>query len=128
MSIEEVVRREPWRLGVGQPINALDPTWSIQRSLPCEGEVAFEPGSKWWCCQACGYCGTSTIHRHHPVQNPVTFFQERFQDYLAKRASEGVEPVAALEQALQIAGTALGYASAIKTEGLSEYLNKLVVR
>lgn len=132
MSVEELVVKEPWRRGSGQPINALDPTWSIKRSIPCNGEIAFEVGTDWWWCKQCGFCGKQSLkynsHFHVPVQDPMTFMLERIQQYVEKRVTEGVPREAALQQMMQIAGTAIGYGSTLKTEDLKDYLDQLRIR
>ena len=128
MSVEELVTREPWRRGSGQPINALDPTWNIKRSIPCDGEIAFEDGTRWWWCKRCGYCGKHTFHQHVPIQDPLTFMLERIQDYMNKRVAEGVTREAAIHQMMQLAGTVIGYGSVIKTEDLRFYLDQLRIR
>lgn len=128
MSVEELVQREPWRRGAGQPRNALDPTWSIAKSIPCNGEIGFETGTKWWWCEQCGYCGTSSYHAHATVKNPMMFLAENIQGYLDKRSQEGVSRESAIEQMLQVAGTALGYAASFRTDTLKDYLDQLKVR
>lgn len=128
MSVEELVKKEPWRRGVGQPDNALDPTWNAERSLPCSGDIIAEEGTGWWWCAKCGYCGKGNIHAHRPVQNPMLYLMERLQEYLGKRSVEGIETAEAIYQAAQIAGMAIGYAGSVKTEQLKDYLDRLKIR
>lgn len=130
MSVEELVEKEPWRLGSGQPQGALDPTWTIERSLLCDGQAEYEctEGSSWWWCQKCGYCSKSSVNLHTPIQEPVQFLTESISAYLAKRQDQGVAPKLAMEQLSHVAGMAIRYATGFKTELLPRYLEQLKVR
>ena len=120
---------EPWRLGKGQPLNALDPTWvPSQQPELCRGQVQWEPGTNWWVCQACGYVGSSQTQLHYPAVHPMQFFMQSLGYYMAKRA-ENPQPLnwrTLLMQALFIAGVALRY-SAVHPS-LGQYADSMVIR
>lgn len=126
--IAEVVRNEPWRRGSGQPLGALDPTWNIQRSIPCDGVISYEAGSNWWHCTKCGYCGNHGYQGvHRPINSPLTYLIASINGYLLAREKEGIPHETALEQMYHVAGVALRYAAATKSEDLGSYVQKLVL-
>jgi hypothetical protein len=125
MSIEQLVTNEPWRTGVGQPKNALDPTWTIERSIHCDGEQTFEHGTNWWWCEKCGYCSKSATPFHLPINNPHDFLEESIHEYIRARSAEGVSDDLAMDQIAHIAGMAVRYASTIKSINLKSYLEQL---
>lgn len=125
--IEELVKREPWRRGQGQPRNALDPTWSISRSAPCAGKVRYHAGSEWWECTQCGYMGKlSYQHVHQPINHPYVYLIASVLGYIAQRAKEGVSRDLSIRQMLHIAGVAIRYATSVKSEELKDYIERFV--
>lgn len=127
--VEELVKREPWRRGLGQPLNALDPTWNIERSIECDGGYDYyADGSGWWFCKKCGYHGRSSYHGHKPINDPSVFFLHSVDDFLAKRKAQGVVMETAVAQMMYIAGVVLRYAASVKPEQLGDYVQQLVVR
>jgi hypothetical protein len=127
--IEELAKQEPWRRGQGQPANALDPTWNIERSAPCDGEIKYHAGSVWWSCEKCGYCGKHGYRGlHRPINDPQVYLIRSVISYIAQRANEGVSRAAALKQMFHIAGVAIRYAASKKTEELEDYVQQLIVR
>jgi hypothetical protein len=126
--IEQLVQREPWRRGQGQSRNALDPTWSIARSVRCDGQIGYEPGSKWWFCKKCGFCGNHGYgHAHRAIHNPTVYLANSINDYLLQREREGVDAETAMEQMVHIAGVAIRYAAAKKSEDIGSYVQQLIV-
>lgn len=134
MSLQTLAQLEPWRLGKGQPRNALDPSWtpSVLNNL-CDGEIDWEGGTGWWVCKKCGYVGSAYFNKHRPVESPAFYFLHSVLFYINKRAEEPspVSPERALadvfQQMLFIAGAALRYAATQKTKDLGKYVDKLVV-
>ena len=126
-TIAKLVKSEPWRRGQGQPLNALDPTWNIQRSLLCDGKITPK-GDGWWQCTKCGYCGNHTYNGvHRPINSPLVYLMSSINGYLLAREKEGVGVDAALEQIFHITGVALRYAAASRSEDLESYVQRLIV-
>lgn len=127
--VEKLVQREPWRLGSGQPENALDPTWDSNRTERCNGNIKYETGSKWWYCTKCGRCGNHDFAKaHRPINDPVVFFAQSMEDYISKRRAEGVSRELATYQMFHIAGVAIRYAMAKSPDDIGDYVKQLIVR
>ncbi len=125
--VEQLVKNEPWRRGQGQAQDALDPTWSIERSARCQGAVKYHEGG-WWSCE-CGYCGKHGYqHVHKPINHPHVYLVSSILGYLARRAKEGVSRELSIRQMLHIAGVAIRYASTKRSEELGDYVQQLIVR
>lgn len=108
--LQNLVQLEPWRQGIGLPMNALDPTWEPGPSnIPCDGEVDWEPGTRWWVCQDCGYIGSAYTQLHPRVANPIVFLAEAIQFF--KERHPELEAQQQLERMAFIAGAALRYAA-----------------
>lgn len=126
--VEELVKREPWRLGAGQPLNAQDPTWTAERSERCGGDIEYTAG-KWWFCKKCGCCGDHDFAKaHRAINDPVVYFMQSVKDYVARRMEEGVPRGLAEYQMFHVAGVAIRYASSVKSEELGAYVQQLIVR
>lgn len=112
--LQQLSQAEPWRLGKGQPRNALDPTWvPEQQAATCNGPVEWEPGTRWWVCQSCGYIGSAYTTLHYPAVHPIQTFFQGLGYYMGKRA-ESPQPLnlrTMLKQVLFIAGATLRYAA-----------------
>lgn len=127
--VAKLVQHEPWRVGAGQPENALDPTWDAERTARCGGDIKHEPGSDWWFCEKCGRCGDHDFARaHRPINDPVVFFAKSMEDYVAKRMEEGVSRELATRQMFHVAGVAIRYAASVKSEEIGDYVQRMVVR
>ncbi len=134
LSLQELAQLQPWRLGKGQPLNALDPTWtpSVLNNL-CDGEIDWEGDTDWWVCTKCGYVGSSYYPKHRPIQTPVFFLIHSILFFLKKRAHDPpkVAPELVtgevLKQMLFIAGVALRYAATQRPEDLGKYVDRLVI-
>lgn len=127
--VEELVKREPWRLGSGQPLNALDPTWTEERSKQCGGGIEYEAGTDWWFCKKCGCCGNHDFaKKHRAINDPAVYFAQSMEDFLQRRAEEGVSREQALYQMFHVTGVALRYAGSIPSERLKDYVQQLIVR
>lgn len=127
--VEKLVQQEPWRLGSGQPVNALDPTWKTERTARCDGSIRYEAGSNWWVCQKCGRCGDHDFAKaHRPINDPIVYFAQSMEEYISKREKEGVSRELATYQLFHIAGVAIRYAATVESEDLEDYVQKMVVR
>ncbi len=133
MTLQELAQLEPWRLGKGQPRNALDPTWTPSvLNNPCDGEIDWEGDTEWWVCSKCGYVGSAHYTRHQPIQTPEFYFLHSVLFYLNRRAHDppkvSPEMVATevVRQMLFIAGVALRYAATQRPEDLGKYADRLV--
>jgi hypothetical protein len=127
--VEQLAKQEPWRRGQGQPQNALDPTWTIERSSQCDGKIKYEGSSEWWSCTKCGYCGKHGYRQvHRPINHPQVYLMASVLGYIAKRAKEGVDRGLAVRQMLHVAGVAIRYAASKKSEELGDYVQQLIVR
>lgn len=121
--LQVLAREEPWRQGLGQPINALDPTWEPGlRDIPCQGPVEHEPGTRWWVCQSCGFVGSSYTPIHPRAEDPYMFLRSSIDFFLNKKGSS----MRAWQTMALVAGTALRYA-AVATD-VRDYLARLVTR
>ena len=121
-AVLKLVLKEPWRIGQGQHVNALDPSWSnIERPL-CNGEIEWEGTSRWWWCRACGYCGCWTVTHHHPIVHPLDQLMNSLQAFTQRRQDEGLTHDEALNQALHVAGVALRYAATMPADKLGDYV------
>lgn len=127
--VATLVRDEPWRVGSGQPKNAMDPTWDPERTARCNGEISYENGTGWWVCQKCGRCGDHDFAKaHRPINNPTVFLIQSIEQYIQKREAEGVSHELATNQMFHIIGVAIRYAASVKSEDVGEYVQRLVVR
>lgn len=127
--VKSIALSEPWRLGSGEPENAMDPTWDPERTARCDGQVKYETGSKWWVCEKCGRCGDHDFARaHRPIKDPVVFWAESMKAYIEAREKEGVSRELATYQLFHIAGVAIKYASTIPSDEIGNYVDQLVVR
>jgi hypothetical protein len=127
--VERITKEEPWRRGQGQPSNALDPTWNIERSAPCDGKIKYHAGSEWWECTKCGYCGKHGYRQvHRPINDPYVYLVASVLGYFAQRAKEGVSRDLSLRQMFHIAGVAIRYATSKKSDELKDYVEQLIVR
>jgi len=121
--LQELAEQEPWRQGEGLPVNALDPTWEPgPRDLLCDGEVDWEPGTRWWVCQKCGFVGMSYTQRHRAAESPITFLMDAIRFFISKRGNSQ----RTTHQMAFIAGTALRYAAV--HPNLREYAARLVTK
>lgn len=109
--LQQVADAEPWRLGVGQPRNALDPTWvpGLRDNL-CNGDIDWEGATGWWICQSCGYIGSCSYTGHRPVFNPLSVFLRGLSFFVSQRAVS-TPPNLLVQQMLFISGVALRYAA-----------------
>lgn len=124
--VEKLVNREPWRRGLGQPTNALDPTWNAERSVKCGGNIRHERGSSWWWCEKCGCCGNHDFAKaHRPINDPFVYLLQSVRDYVAQRKKEGVSEELAMQQMAHIAGVSIRYAAAVPPEQLADYIQKV---
>jgi hypothetical protein len=133
-SLQELAQLEPWRLGKGQPRNALDPTWEPGvLNNPCDGEIDWEGSTDWWVCTKCGYVGSAHYTRHRPIQTPGFYFLHSILFFLNKRTHDppkvAPERVAeeVIKQMLFVAGVALRYAATLPAGDLGKYADRLVV-
>lgn len=125
--VEELVKREPWRTGQGQPLNALDPTWNIERSVLCDGEVGYEGGTHWWFCTKCGYCSKQHItYAHQPIVSPLTYFRASMEEFLQSRREQGVDEDLANNELFHVMGVAVRYATHMRSGNLAESIQKMV--
>lgn len=125
--VRTLVQKEPWRLGAGQPKNALDPTWNTDKTTRCNGDIAYEDGTNWWVCQKCGCCGNHDFAKaHRPINDPGVFFVESVANYVAQREQEGVSRELASKQLLHIAAVAIRYAASVKADEINGYIERLV--
>ena len=110
--LQRLSEQEPWRLGIGLPRNALDPTWTpgIGDNL-CDGEVEWEAGTRWWVCMKCGYVGSAYNTHHKSIQHPTTYFMHSLLFFFLKGRQVQAETNTRLCQALFVAGAALRYAA-----------------
>ena len=131
-SLQELAQLEPWRLGKGQPRNALDPTWrpSVLNNL-CNGEIDWEGDTDWWVCTKCGYVGSAYWTRHRPIQTPGFYLLHSVLFFFRKRAQRPIHATptsVALEVARQmifVAGVALRYAAVQRPGDLGKYIDRL---
>jgi hypothetical protein len=127
--VAALIEKEPWRLGSGQPVNALDPTWTTERSKPCGGDIEYETGTKWWWCKKCGCCGSHDFAKmHRAINDPSVYCLQSVEEYLKRREQEGISREHAIYQMFHVAGVALRYAASVPTEELASYIKQLVVR
>lgn len=127
--VEKLVQHEPWRIGAGQPKNALDPTWKTEKTARCNGDIKREPGSDWWYCTECGCCGNHDFARaHRPINDPVVYFAQSMEEFISARMKEGVSRELATRQLFHVAGVAIRYAASVKSEEIGSYIQQLVVR
>lgn len=124
--VEELVKKEPWRRGQGQPINALDPTWNIERSRECTGEIDYEAGTNWWWCKKCGYCNKlSYTTRHKPIRDPFAYLMTSIDEFIKTVPLENRE--LRLRQLFHVAGVAIRYAARKSPAELEAYVQQLIV-
>ncbi len=110
--LQRLSELEPWRLGIGLPRNALDPTWIPgPGDMPCDGEVCWEPGTRWWTCMKCGYVGHAFTQQHKPIQHPTTYFLHSLLFFFLKRRQAAPVFQTRVCQALFVAGASLRYAA-----------------
>lgn len=135
LTLRELARQEPWRLGKGQPRNALDPTWEPSvLNNPCDGDIEWEGSTGWWVCTKCGYVGSACYTQHQPIQTPGYYFLHSVLYFINKRADQPIQgdPEGALadvvNQMLFVAGVALRYAATQKPEDLSKYIDQLILK
>lgn len=134
LSLRDLAQLEPWRLGKGQPRNALDPTWTpnVLNNF-CDGEINWEGDTDWWVCTRCGYVGSAHYTRHRPVQTPAFYLLHSMLFYLKKRAQRPPKAPPELvgaevfKQMLFVTGVALRYAATLRPEDLGKYVDRLVV-
>jgi hypothetical protein len=125
--VEKLVRREPWRRGQGQPRNALDSTWTVERSRHCDGQPVFVD-NQWWYCNTCGYCDNQYLtFAHAPVDDPIVFLMREVEAFLAQRQQQGLDRELAIKQACHIASVALRYAGSKDPTSLQDYVKHLIV-
>jgi hypothetical protein len=110
--LQSLSESEPWRLGIGLPRNALDPTWMPgPGDLLCDGQPDWEPGTRWWWCTKCGYVGNAFTQKHKPIQQPSVYFLASLFFFMLKRREAAPEYQTRVCQALFVAGAALRYAA-----------------
>ncbi len=126
--VDEIAAYEPWRLGQGQPKNALDPTWPGYNPDYCNGEVEWEGVTKWWWCTKCGYCGWFSRTEHFPVETPLSYLVHSVVFFFRKRQEQGMPALPAAGQALFTAGMALRYAATMPPQELGAYATNLIPR
>ena len=123
--LQRLSELEPWRLGIGLPRNALDPTWIPGRGdLPCDGEVEWEAGTAWWVCTKCGYVGSAVTQTHTPIQHPMSYFLHSLLFFMLKRRPAAPALDTRVCQALFVAGASLRYA-AVQGQ-LGPYVNERI--
>lgn len=123
--VQQIVDREPWRIRQGQPANILDPSWCGEERQ-CTGEIVWEGTSRWWHCQACGYCGTATVTQHVAPIHPRDDIGKAIEFFMAKRAAEGLDYELATNQLLFVAAAAIRYAATIPPDQLGRYIREHV--
>jgi hypothetical protein len=123
MSVFELVQKEPWRTGQGQPRSILDPLWRAEEL--CDGTIEWEGNTPWWWCTKCGFCGMHTFTEHRPIEEPTTFFLKGVADFMHRAAARGLDPMTAIGQALYVAGMALRYAAANGAVDLKSFVERL---
>lgn len=110
--LQRLSELEPWRLGIGLPRNALDPTWIPGRGdMLCDGQVDWEVGTRWWVCMTCGYVGSAFTQKHKPIQHPTTYFLHSLFFFFLKRREAVPNFETRICQALWVAGASLRYAA-----------------
>jgi hypothetical protein len=127
LPLNELVKREPWRYGVGKPSNAMDLTWQARTEAPfcLKHDIVFEGGGKgspWWFCASCGHTSRSTMHLHRKPQNPFDTLTEAVDFYTTKHG----KTMESAEQMALVAAVAIRYASL--TPDLSDYVERLVIK
>ena len=124
--VKELLKREPWRAGQGQPRSAIDPLWEGHRPQPCDGEAEFEKDSKWWWCKKCGHCSCWPITRHYRVEHPSDYHRRSLAYFTRVRARQGMSPAQIKEQVLHITGVALRVAATQTPDELGRYIDRCV--
>lgn len=126
--VQQLIEREPWRTGQGQPATPLDPTWQGPRPL-CTGEIEWEGATKWWWCKTCGYCGSAHVTTHARAINPLDDIGTSIEQFVAKRIEQGADIDLARDQLLFVAAAAIRYAATLPPDQLGRYVREqLVVR
>lgn len=128
ISVQQLVEREPWRLGQGQPATSLDPAWQGPRKL-CTGEIEWETGTKWWWCKTCGYCGSAHTTAHSCAINPLDDIGASIEQFMVRRIEQGLDADTARYQLLFVAATAIRYAATTVPDRVGDYVREhLIVR
>lgn len=126
LSLEQLSRVEPWRLGKGQPRNALDPTWSPSYlDNLCGGEIQWQGGTRSWVCMHCGYVGSATVTMHKPIQHPLVYFAHSLVFFMKHRSKAVPNSQTLIHQLLFVAGAALRYAAVQEPGGLGKFVDKI---
>lgn len=124
--LQRLSEMEPWRLGIGLPRNALDPTWTPGKGdMLCDGEAEWEPGTSWWVCMKCGYVGSAYTTRHKPIQHPFTYLLHSLAFFFLKTRKATPSFDTQLCQAFFVTGAALRYA-AVQPQ-LGSYVSQRIV-
>jgi len=119
------VLKQPWKIGHGQPLNILDPTWGGDGAVECGGEIEWE--GRWWECTECGYCGCWQNTTHHTIDTPTEFLKKSITFFFERRSEQGMEQDEALQQAMYLAAVALRNAATMSPEKLGTYLQEHVI-
>lgn len=128
MRVNELIQREPWRLGQGRPYTALDPTWTGTDLVVCHGEISWEHGGKWWFCRECGYCSCWTQTLHYRTEHPTVSYQRNLDFFYRRRAEQGMSREEAERQALHIAGAALKAAAMLPPSECGRFVDEVLPR
>jgi len=124
--VQALVDQEPWRLGIGQPRNALQLDWQPQMQF-CDGQIEWEGTSRYWWCRKCGYVGWSSYTQHYPIVHPVDFLTHSIAFYLQRRQSlpQPAEYGTLLNQMIFAAGCVIRGAAERPPQQLTEFLRGL---
>jgi len=125
-TLQAIAEREPWRLGIGYDVNALDPTWNPNQRNVCRGPIRYEQGTQWWICESCGRISKSQFLEHKPVVHPAYFFFESLARFYAAKAGQHVDPVTASLQAMFLTGLALRYGALQLPGQTADFANQVI--
>jgi hypothetical protein len=129
MNIEDLIKLEPWRTGLGIPKSALDPAWSVDdHEGTCGGNIVLENDSSWWWCSTCGYCAKGNLHEHYPAQDPESYQRVQEQKFVDQRIKEGLTELQARDQIAWVAAVAINYARTVKPLDLGTYIKQLKIK
>lgn len=126
MRLEDLLRNQPWRSRIGQPRNALDPTWGGEPIDDCPGDLEWDgaPGG-WWGCSRCGAIGKGHYTKHKPPHLPEDFLSASKKLFIERMRACGMGERDAEVNAAYIQAVALRQAAGVKPDQLLELLRRL---
>jgi hypothetical protein len=127
--LQDLLKKEPWRSGQGQPDNPLSQGWDGEERPPCPAEdIEWEGKGPYWACRTCGYIGSASVQQHRRVQFPSEFLEKSIRLFLRERSKRGLSFETAVGQLLYIMAVAVRNAVEVLPDNLARYVAQFVSR